>query len=202
MPKREHKVNCCCSVCKIKRGEFIHKDSCKCFVCLAKRNVGKSYESIYGKEAYEKHQKSLRTMVHKANCLCSVCKAKRGEKKGISPNHKKDCQCAYCNTQRGGSSHPMFGRKNELSPVWVGDKIRSGVHAWLRRIYGKANCCENTNCLGKSTCFEWSKVDHNTPYIRRREDYQKLCHICHKGYDAKPIMINGRYGWIKIISKT
>jgi len=191
---KNHKNNCNCGVCRAIRGEYRgkplkHKMDCQCYVCKAKRGEMKG----------KNHPLYNRKMNHKFDCKCAVCKAKRGEKKGIFPNHRKNCQCAYCNTQRGGFSHPMFGKKNELSPVWVGDRIKSGIHCWLRRDYGKAGCCENPNCLGKSKCFEWSKVDHNTPYTRNREEYQRLCHICHKGYDAKPIMINGRYGWIKII---
>lgn len=80
--------------------------------------------------------------------------------------------------------------------LWKGDAAKKGaIHDWIRRNWGKADHCTNPNCLGKSTRFDWSKKDHNTPYTRNIDEYQQICKSCHQLYDRCKLMINGRYGW-------
>lgn len=56
------------------------------------------------------------------------------------------------------------------------------IHNWLRKHYGKANCCENPECVGKSKYFQWSKIK-GKPYEKTREHFRMLCISCHTKYD-------------------
>lgn len=77
------------------------------------------------------------------------------------------------------------------------------IHHQLRKLYGKADHCENLNCEKKSTYYEWAlKKDHH--YTLNRDDYFQLCHKCHKKYDVTDEMRKnnskghkGQIPWIK-----
>jgi len=74
---------------------------------------------------------------------------------------------------------------------WKGDDVGYlAVHEYIRKHYGKAVCCINPLCSGKSKRFCWSKKDHNTPYTRNIKDYQQLCASCHKFYDLGKLRLN------------
>jgi hypothetical protein len=66
---------------------------------------------------------------------------------------------------------------------WKGDKIGyHGIHAWLRREFGKANKCENINCEHKSKRFNYALLrEHKME--RKKENFWMLCQSCHEKYD-------------------
>ena len=65
---------------------------------------------------------------------------------------------------------------------WKGDNVSyGGVHCWITKKYGKANCCENKSCAKKSITYQWANVSGE--YKRDRKDFMKLCLSCHRKYD-------------------
>lgn len=52
------------------------------------------------------------------------------------------------------------------------------IHMWLRKYYGPASRCENPECPGKSTRYDWAK-NPGVPYTHDRESFKMLCHSCH-----------------------
>lgn len=96
----------------------------------------------------------------------------------------KACQGLAFGKRFSGENNPSKGKRNESSIAWKGDKIGySAIHFWLRDRFGKAEECENMNCLGKSRTYEWAKLKEKE-YERKRENFWQLCHSCHKKYDA------------------
>lgn len=71
--------------------------------------------------------------------------------------------------------------------LWKGDTAGYGaIHSWLLRHFGKATCCENEKCEGKSAFFEWALLKGKT-YDHNRENFTTLCSSCHRKYDlGKP----------------
>lgn len=55
------------------------------------------------------------------------------------------------------------------------------IHNKVRRLYGKANKCENKKCSHKSLNFEWANKDHQ--YNEDKKYWIMLCQICHWEYD-------------------
>lgn len=110
--------------------------------------------------------------------LCKQC----GQKFLIYLSHTKRgrgkfCSLECCNKNKIGKN---IGENNCL---WLGEKVGYfGIHKWLARIYGKANKCENINCLKRSTNFQWAKIKDKS-YTRKRENFWMLCFGCHKRYD-------------------
>lgn len=98
-------------------------------------------------------------------------------------------------------NNPMFRKEMQGifedagNPRWRGDNASfQAMHDHIKKYNGSATHCTNPSCLGKGTKFEWSKIDHNTPYTRDVKDYQQLCCSCHQAYDRGLLLINGRYG--------
>lgn len=58
-----------------------------------------------------------------------------------------------------------------------------GIHYWLRINFGKANKCENKECLGKSQIFNWA-LKHNHIYEKKRKNFEMLCRSCHAKSDT------------------
>lgn len=97
-----------------------------------------------------------------------ICKPNSGSfKKGRIPWNK-------------GKSLP----KGEKANNWKGDDISYiGIHAWLRRTYGKAAKCENPKCEAEDVKrFEWA-LKKGFEYERKRENFIQLCKSCHVEYD-------------------
>lgn len=59
------------------------------------------------------------------------------------------------------------------------------IHRWLANTYGKADHCDNTECLHKSQVFEWANI-HEKGHDFKRENYMQLCKTCHIEYDVYP----------------
>lgn len=73
-----------------------------------------------------------------------------------------------------------YGNKHHW---WKGDNAGyTAIHAWLISEYGKSDKCENKNCPGVSTTFQWAKKK-NCKYLRRRKNFIRLCRSCHAKYD-------------------
>lgn len=134
--------------------------------------------------------------------VCKVCK------KGFKV--RSDCSGIYCgkecrfkdhsaivakgwaNRNRTAWNKGKSTSKGEKSNHWVGDKVQyGGIHVWLYRNFGKASKCENVNCPGICTRFEWAKIE-GFLYQRRRENFFQLCASCHRKYDKI-----GFRSWIK-----
>src|SRR3990167_210568 len=65
-------------------------------------------------------------------------------------------------------------------------KIKSNsydsIHYWLRSRFGKANKCENPNCLNNSNFFQYALIK-GKQHKRNRENYMMLCVSCHYRLD-------------------
>lgn len=62
------------------------------------------------------------------------------------------------------------------------EKHYVAIHKRIHREYGKADFCEI--CYGsRSQYYEWSNKDHK--YRLDRDDWQKLCRVCHIWYDKE-----------------
>lgn len=61
-------------------------------------------------------------------------------------------------------------------------------HAWLRKLFGKANHCEY--CHQNKSRFLWASLTHD--YTRDVEDYIQLCDLCHRNYDLGKIAVLGQ----------
>lgn len=68
------------------------------------------------------------------------------------------------------------------------DKHYCKVHGWINIIYGKADHCNNINCDGYSTTYNWAKI-RNKEHDYKVENYTQLCMKCHKIYDLNVISI-------------
>lgn len=74
--------------------------------------------------------------------------------------------------------HPHFGSKHHN---WKGGvSLYESTHNWIKRNFGKANCCER--CDGKNSKFEWSNISGE--YKKERTDWMMLCVSCHRKEDA------------------
>ncbi len=85
----------------------------------------------------------------------------------------------------------------ENHPRWTGDLVKyDAVHKWIYKLYGKADRCENLDCVyprldarGKVMLapkrYEWAALEH--AYTRDRKDWAMLCPSCHQNYDKGKI---------------
>lgn len=84
--------------------------------------------------------------------------------------------------------------KLDKSVSWKGDNAGYyAIHEWLKVNFGKADCCENLDCvyprrngsgsiLVKPKRFEWAYLGKRG-FSRNRKLYIKLCCSCHRKYD-------------------
>lgn len=75
----------------------------------------------------------------------------------------------------------------ERHSMWSGDSVGYGaLHSWISRNKGKANHCENKDCLSRNPKkFEWSNISGE--YKRDINDYESLCIKCHRKKDLGKI---------------
>lgn len=107
------------------------------------------------------------------NCVCDCGNTRVVEGASLKRGNSVSCGCLKKEMAPKGSNHYM----------WKGDDVSyHGIHAWLRKHFGKADKCDNLSCAGKSNRFEWAKLK-GTAHARKRENYQMLCHSCHFNYD-------------------
>ena len=84
----------------------------------------------------------------------------------------------------------LMGNKNSLGfgkekhSQWIENPTNyQTIHYRIRLLYGDADRCENKFCSGKCKDFEWANKDHK--YSLKREDWKRLCVICHHNYDGR-----------------
>lgn len=75
-----------------------------------------------------------------------------------------------------------------LQKMWAANRKEhltySGIHAWIKRNWGPANCCElcgKENLTGQQA--HWASKSHD--YTRNRSDWLMLCRPCHASHDKK-----------------
>jgi len=93
---------------------------------------------------------------------------------------------------KGKKRLDLTGEKHAL---WKGDKANyEAIHSWMYRHFGKANKCENPECVyprlnkrGKMMLspkkFHWA--NKTGKYLRQRDDWMMLCPSCHLIHDRK-----------------
>ena len=91
--------------------------------------------------------------------------------------------------KHGGSKPWTTGQNNYF---WKGENASYGAkHKWLVIHFGKADKCENPNCVFLNPKrFEWANI--NGKYKRKRNDYIMLCASCHRTWDLNKIKINAK----------
>ena len=71
----------------------------------------------------------------------------------------------------------------ESHGCWKGDNVGySGIHQWLNSAFGRPVECQNSNCKGRSSTFDWA-LKRDVEHGRKRENYLRLCRSCHRSYD-------------------
>lgn len=128
--------------------------------------------------------------------------SRRCRKIGMFTIHKRRCQqCSlefitpikynntkFCSLNCAQQAHKGQGNGNYKEKIgyW-------GVHRWLSNYYGKADRCDNLDCVyprhnshGKILLspkrFDWAKLKEAT-YTRNRDNFVRLCSSCHNKYD-------------------
>src|SRR5574343_1844718 len=65
-----------------------------------------------------------------------------------------------------------------------GELTYSGIHAWVRRTWGKATKCERCGKDGLARhSVHWANLDH--AYTRERSAWMQMCRPCHFRHDAE-----------------
>ena len=65
----------------------------------------------------------------------------------------------------------------------ITNKEYNQIHYWLKKNFGKANCCEKEDCKGISKKFEWA-LKKDCGYEKKRDSFQMLCKSCHAIQDV------------------
>jgi len=91
----------------------------------------------------------------------------------------------YCSRQCFGKklSKIQFEKfKDETKhPRWKGDGVGYyGVHDWLTKHYGQPKECEICGLNDPKRKYHWANL---TNYLRRRENWKRMCVSCHRLYD-------------------
>jgi len=92
---------------------------------------------------------------------------------------KDDVRVMRYTLSKIGKKRPELSGENNSR--WRGDKVGySGIHQWIRNIFGKANCCEMCT-KDNLKRYEWASI--NGEYSRDRSGWISLCKSCHVKYD-------------------
>jgi AP2 domain len=80
------------------------------------------------------------------------------------------------------------------------------IHIWIANHYGKASKCENPECKGKSSNYQWA-LKKDKDYEKDIENYIQLCVPCHRMYDMKEdwrnvVSVNARKSHSKYVGVT
>lgn len=80
----------------------------------------------------------------------------------------------------GKSSECKRGDKN---PIWRGNKVGySALHMWVRKNYGTPQHCEKCGTT-ENRRYHWA--NRSGRYLRRRDDWIRLCVPCHVAFDSR-----------------
>jgi len=166
------------------RINYKHSEKTKKKISLS--NTGEKSSQWKGDDIkYQAIHSWLRSRFGKANkCKNPKCNKKSKNyqwclKKGKKYQRKRECfimQCKSCHKKydfkKSTGQKISIAQKGKFS-----SNNKSTIFMWLRKEYGKANKCENTNCDKKSNNYVWTlKVgeQHN----HNRDDYIMLCKKC------------------------
>lgn len=110
----------------------------------------------------------------------------------------KDFDVFIHNLKRGFGKYCSKGCSNKAVPRnWKGDNVGySGVHIWIKKIYGTPRTCDFCDIGPDKANFEWANISRK--YKRDREDWMRLCQSCHRKFDAA----KNRAYYEKLLSKT
>lgn len=98
------------------------------------------------------------------NITCIVC----GKEKYYQINEHKKRKRVYCS--------PECYHKHSQKEILT----YSGLHAWIKREYGRAEKCEE---CGSTEYVDWANVSQT--YIKDISDWKQLCRKHHKAFDKK-----------------
>jgi hypothetical protein len=107
-----------------------------------------------------------------AKYCSSVCQKKY--RKFRSSGYK----CPQGSLAKMGIKNPMFGKEQELNPMWKGGSY-SSLHGWVKRRFTKPDRCE---ICGKIKKINLANKSHE--YKKEISDWLWLCHKCHMEYDG------------------
>jgi hypothetical protein len=92
-------------------------------------------------------------------------------------------------------------KKGTQVPNGISKEEYNKIHKWIKKVYGKANRCENCESIFVSHTkhYEWAKLK-GKKYEQKRENFWQLCKSCHRKYDVteqtRLKLSNGRKGMI------
>ena len=94
-------------------------------------------------------------------------------------------------------SKSLYGKRGQLARRWKGDLAGyTAIHIWLYEQIGKANKCENLDCLKlPSSRFEYASISGECK--RDVSDYIQLCTRCHRRFDNGSLIIRTEDGLIE-----
>lgn len=73
-------------------------------------------------------------------------------------------------------------RKGENSPTWKGSRAGYyAIHIWANNTFGRLQNCEDCKS-SKEKKYEWANISKK--YLRKRDDWKRLCTKCHRKYDG------------------
>lgn len=80
-------------------------------------------------------------------------------------------------------SDVLRGKLGAETRRWKGDDASYvAKHMWIKKMFGKANRCENPNCAYKNPKrYEWANLSGK--HLREITDYKQLCPSCHRKMD-------------------
>lgn len=92
---------------------------------------------------------------------------------------------------RTGKKHTEEWKKkrrgiiDEKSPSWKGDNVGyDGLHRWVYKKLGRPTKCEHCEKIGLNGKYiQWA--NKSGKYLRKLDDWLRLCGSCHSKYDDK-----------------
>lgn len=97
---------------------------------------------------------------------------------------KRSETCFECSRMKKGETNSGSYKKG-IEP-WNKGVYNSNdyfnIHTWLRKNYGNAVKCEEENCKGISTNYEWALIK-GKEHARDISHYRQMCRSCHQTYD-------------------
>ena len=126
-------------------------------------------ENVRGK----KHHQYKYSIHHK---ICAMCQKTFDPKR----NPNKYCSRRCKGIATNGEKH---GRYKQTGHTY------QYIHLWLAKNHGSPQLCENFYCQEKSKRYEWAVI-RELGYERKRENFWRLCKICHLAYDRPQLKVS------------
>jgi hypothetical protein len=101
-------------------------------------------------------------------------------------NKGKPAPWSVGNQHRKGKGNPNPHKMTaEENPAWKGDNVSyRGLHNWVTYHLGSPSKCEHCkNDKLRPRQYHWANKSGN--YLRKLDDWIRLCAKCHKAYDKK-----------------